>query len=142
MDPVVKIIYKMNNTKCKMKKRIYHLVLRIVYSCDIMPDLKIGCNCKFAHRGLGVIINSNSIIGDYVKIGANVCIGGRSGLQPPIVEDNVEIGVGALILGPITIGRFSQIGAGSVVVKDIPPFSIVVGNPAKVIKTLNQEDFK
>ena len=139
MNKTLKTIKRMNSAKSSLIRRFWHIWLRTVYSCDVMPGLKIGDGCIFAHQGLGVVINPDCEIGNNVKIGANVGIGGRGG-NPivPIIEDNVEIGASAVIIGPVRIGHDSQIGAGSVVVKDIPPHSIAVGNPAKVIKTLNQ----
>ena len=139
MNKTLKIINRMNSAKIPFVKRFWHIWLRTVYSCDIMPGLTIGNGCIFAHQGLGVVINPDCVIGQNVKIGANVVIGGRGG-NPivPIIEDNVEIGASTVIIGPIRIGHDSKIGAGSVVVKDIPPYSVAVGNPAKVIKILNQ----
>ena len=97
----------------------------------------IGKNCQFAHNALGVDIHPEALIGDNSKIVQNVTIGGRSGLtELPVIEDDVVIGANALILGPITIGKGSIIGAGSVVLKDVPPYSVVVGNPGKVIKQI------
>ncbi|MFZ4545785.1 MAG: acyltransferase [Bacteroidales bacterium] len=60
-------------------------------------------------------------------------------IKPVIIEDEVHIGANSVVTAGVTIGKRSQIGAGSVVTKSIPPFSIAVGNPCKVIKTLNQE---
>jgi acetyltransferase-like isoleucine patch superfamily enzyme len=58
----------------------------------------------------------------------------------PIIEDRVDIGCGAVIVGAITIGHDSQIGANAVVIKDVPPFSVAAGVPAKIIKTINPEE--
>ena len=138
MDRVSKIVYRMNNARFKPVSRFWHYYLRVVYACDIMPGLKLGKNARFAHNGLGVIINQNATIGNNVNIGGNVVIGGRGRKgEAPKIEDNVLIGAGALILGGITIGYGSKIGAGSVVLKDIPPYSVAVGNPACVIKTVS-----
>lgn len=127
----------MNNSRRGFCKKFWHYWLRIIYSCDIMPGLRIGDGCIFPHRGLGVVINPDCVIGNNVRIGANVVIGGSSGNPVcPKIEDNVVIGAGALIFGPVTIGQNSIIGGGSVVVKDIPQNSVAVGNPAKVIKSI------
>ena len=127
----------MHNSKCYIFRRLLEVFLRIVFSCDIPPKVVIGKNCKFAHNALGVVIHPEAIIGDNCKIGQNVTIGGRSGITVlPVIEDDVEIGANALVLGPVKIGKGSIIGAGSVVIKDVPPYSVVVGNPAKVIKIL------
>ncbi len=136
MDRVSRIVNRMNRTRCKSISLFWHYYLRVVYACDIMPKLNIGDNVRFAHNGLGVIINQNARIGNNVKIGGNVVIGGRGRKgEAPNIEDNVLIGASALVLGGITIGHDSIIGAGSVVLKDVPPNCVVVGNPAKIIKT-------
>lgn len=138
MDGVSRIVNKMNKTRFKSIAKFWHYYLRVVYACDIMPGLKLGNNVRFAHNGLGVIINQNARIGNNVNIGGNVVIGGRGKKgEAPNIEDNVLIGAGVLLLGGITIGHDSKIGAGSVVLKDIPPFSVAVGNPACVIKTIS-----
>lgn len=138
MNRVYKYYLSMHNSRCNIYRRFMEIFLRIVFSCDIPPQVQIGDNCRFAHNALGVVIHPEAIIGNNCKIGQNVTIGGRSALSIlPVIEDNVEIGANALILGPIRIGKGSIIGAGSVVIKDVPPYSVVVGNPGKIIKTLN-----
>lgn len=139
MNRVYRYYLKMHNSKCHLYQRALEVFLRIVFSCDIPPQAVIGKNCKFAHNALGVVIHPEAVIGDNCKIGQNVTIGGRSGITIlPIIEDDVEIGANALILGPVRIGKGSIIGAGSVVVKDVPPYSVVVGNPGRIIKTKEQ----
>ncbi len=103
---------------------------------DIHPGAKIGENV-FIDHGIGVVIGETSIIGNNVTIYQGVTLGGVSlnpGKRHPTIEDNVTIGAGAKILGNITIGKESKIGANSVVVKDVPPYSTVVGIPGKIIK--------
>ena len=127
----------MHNSNCALYRRLMEVFLRVVFSCDLPAQVIIGKNCRFAHNALGVVIHPEAVIGDNCKIGQNVTIGGRSGLTVlPVIEDNVEIGANALILGPVTIGKGSIIGAGTIVLKDVPPYSVVVGNPGKVIKTI------
>lgn len=138
MDRVSRIVKRMNRARFKPISMFWHYYLRVVYACDIMPGLKLGKNVRFAHNGLGVIINQNATISNNVNIGGNVVIGGRGKKgEAPNIGENVLIGAGALILGGITIGHDSKIGAGSVVLKDIPPFSVAVGNPACVTKTIS-----
>jgi serine O-acetyltransferase len=128
------------------------LFFRLCYKFynDILVSKNSDILCKLpestilAHKGIGIVINKHASIGENVIIRQNVTIGGRGKGKDgnrkkgdkdgySIIEDNVSIGCGATILGNITIGTGSIIGAGAVVVKDIPPGSIVVGIPGKVI---------
>ena len=120
----------------KIAKAIY-IFMRVVFSCDIPYSTNIGDGTVFKHEGLGVVINSNAIIGKRCTICQQVQIGGRSGQTPPRIGDDVLLGASSLILGDIYIGNGAQIGAGAVVVTDIPDYSVAVGNPAKVIKRIN-----
>lgn len=94
------------------------------------------------HSGKGCVIHESVTIGKNVRIFQNVTIGCKwsnnklEDTYAPIIEDNVMIGAGAVILGDIKIGRNSIIGANSVVTHDVEPNSVVAGVPAKVIKTL------
>lgn len=91
----------------------------------------------FIDHGHGVVIGETTIIGDNVTIYQGVTLGGtgnETGKRHPTIEDNVLISAGAKVLGSITIGKNSKIGAGSVVVSDVPPNSTVVGVPGRVIK--------
>ena len=97
------------------------------------------CACwgvKFAYGGIATVIHARAVVGKNTVIGQCVTIGGRSRhYEVPKIGDNVYIGAGAKILGPVTVGDNSVIGAGAVVLKDVPANSVVVGVPAKVIKT-------
>ncbi len=93
------------------------------------------------HQGC-IVIHGNAIVDDYCIIRQGVTIGNKSLDKPfdaPHIGKNVNIGAGAKILGHILIGDYSSIGANAVVVKDIPPYSVVVGVPGRVIKTLKSE---
>ena len=112
--------------------------IRIVFSADIPYKMKIGKGTKMPHDALGSLFHPDVVIGNNCVILHGVTMGGRSGHEAlPVIKDKVWIGAHAIILGPITIGENSIIGAGSVVVKDVPANSVVAGNPAKVIKTIN-----
>lgn len=138
---VVSIVHKMNSRKNSKIAMLYHYYLRIVYGCDIMPGTKIGGSTRFPHRGLGVVINKDCTIGDNCTIESGVVIGGRSGNSiVPIIEDGVLIGSNAVVIGPVHIGKCAQIGAGAVVVHDVPEYGVAVGNPAHVIKILNPKE--
>ena len=93
-------------------------------------------------HGMGIVIGETSIIGDNVTIYHGVTLGGVSlekGKRHPTIENNVIIGAGAKILGNITIGDNSKIGANSVILKDVPKNSVAVGIPGKII-TKNNSD--
>ncbi|MCF6461307.1 serine O-acetyltransferase EpsC [Clostridium sp. Cult3] len=110
---------------------------------EIHPGAKIGKNL-FIDHGMGVVIGETAEIGDNVTIYHGVTLGGIGGepnaKRHPTVEDNVMIGAGAKVLGPITIGRGAKIGANAVVLEDVPPYTTVVGIPGKVIKS-NRDDY-
>lgn len=104
---------------------------------DIHPAAKIG-HSVFIDHAMGVVIGETAEIGNNVTIYQGVTIGGtgkETGKRHPTIEDNVMIASGAKVLGPIVIGHNSKIGAGSVVLKDVPPFSTVVGVPGRIVKT-------
>jgi serine O-acetyltransferase len=109
---------------------------RAVTGVEIHPGARIGPGI-FIDHGSGVVIGETTEIGSGVTIYQGVTLGG-TGLQPgkrhPTVGDNVTIGSGAKLLGPIEVGSRAKIGANTVVVSDVPPNSTVVGNPGHVVK--------
>ncbi len=120
----------------KRLARFIMAINQILTNIDIHPAAKIGENV-FIDHGIGVVIGETTIIGNNVTIYQGVTLGGVSlspGKRHPTIEDDVTIGAGAKILGNIIIGKESRIGANSVVVKDVPPYSTVVGIPGKIIK--------
>ena len=106
---------------------------------EIHPGAKIGKGL-FIDHGHGVVIGETTIIGDNVTLYQGVTLGGtgkESGKRHPTLEDNVMVSVGAKVLGSFTIGENSKIGAGSVVLNEVPPNSTVVGVPGRVVKQDN-----
>ncbi len=106
---------------------------------DIHPAAKIAGGV-FIDHGVGVVIGETVEIGTNVLIYQGVTLGGTgkdTGKRHPTIEDNVMISAGAKVLGPIVVGHDSKIGAGSVVLKDVPPHSTVVGVPGRVVKYNN-----
>ena len=114
--------------------RLIDYISRFVYSCWLPHTARVGKNLGLGYGGLGVVIHSNAVIGDNVHIGQCVTLGGngREYGQPEIC-DNVYIGCGAKILGPVKVGQGSIIGANSVVLKNVPERCVVAGIPARVI---------
>jgi len=106
---------------------------------EIHPGAQIGKNL-FIDHGMGVVIGETAIIKDNVTIYQGATLGGtgkEKGKRHPTIESNVMISAGAKVLGSFTIGENSKIGAGSVVLKEVPPNSTVVGIPGKVVKNNN-----
>lgn len=106
---------------------------------EIHPGAQIGKGL-FIDHGHGVVIGETTIIGDNVTLYQGVTLGGtgkETGKRHPTLEDNVMVSVGAKVLGSFTIGENSKIGAGSVVLKEVPPNSTVVGVPGRVVKQDN-----
>ncbi len=103
---------------------------------EIHPAVKIGKRF-FIDHGTGVVIGETCVIGDDVTIYQGVTLGGTgkdSGKRHPTIGNNVMIGAGAKVLGPLNIGDNSKIASGAVVLNDIPPDSTAVGVPARVVK--------
>lgn len=123
------------------KRKLYFLarlisqISRFLTGIEIHPGAKIGKGL-FIDHGMGVVIGETCEIGDYVTIYQGVTLGGtgkEKGKRHPTIEDHVMISAGAKVLGSITVGHHSKVGAGSVVLKDVPPHSTVVGIPGRVV---------
>lgn len=110
-------------------------VNRFLTGIEIHPGATLGKGV-FIDHGMGVVIGETAEVGDECTIYQGVTLGGTSlshGKRHPTLEKNVTVGVNAAVLGAITIGANSKIGGGSVVVKDVPPNSTVVGVPARIV---------
>ena len=109
---------------------------RHVTGIEIHPGACIGKGL-FIDHGNGVVIGETTVIGDNVTLYQGVTLGGTGkdvGKRHPTIGSNVTIGAGAKVLGPFTVGDGSKIGAGAVVLKEVPPNSTVVGNPGRVVR--------
>lgn len=116
--------------------RIVSHISRFLTGIEIHPGARLGRRL-FIDHGMGVVIGETAEVGDDVTLYQGVSLAGTSlekGKRHPTLEDWVLVGAGAAILGPITIGRHSRIGSGSVVVNSVPAHSTVVGIPGKVVK--------
>ena len=89
------------------------------------------------YQALGMVIHKRAVIGEHCRIGQNVTIGGTGGKEGvPVIGNRVFIGCNAVVLGPITVGDESTIGAGAVVTKDVPANCVVAGVPARIVKKM------
>jgi serine O-acetyltransferase len=107
------------------------LVTTVLYSIEIGNDIELGEGINFTHT-LGTVIGGTSKVGNRVKFMGNNTIGTAKDNGCPVIEDDVVIGCGARILGPVRIGRGAFIGANAVVLTDVPPGAIATGIPAKI----------
>ena len=115
--------------------RVISQASRFLSGIEIHPGAKIGRRF-FIDHGMGVVIGETCEIGDNVTVFQGVTLGGtgkEKGKRHPTIKDNCLIATGAKVLGSITIGENSKIGAGSVVLKEVPPNSTVVGVPGRVV---------
>ena len=114
---------------------------RFITGIEIHPGAKIG-ERFFIDHGMGIVIGETAVIGDNVTLYQGVTLGGTS-LQRkkrhPTLGNNVVVGVGAQLIGDITIGDDSKVGAGSVVVTSVPPHATVVGVPGRVVALRNPD---
>ena len=133
----------------------FHLIARIISQfsrfltgIEIHPNAKMGKNL-FRDLGMGVVIGETSDIGDNVTIYHMATLGGiapsinsddqRNIKRHPTLQENVVVGSGAQILGPVVVGKNSKIGANAVVTKDVPENAVMVGIPAKNVGTASEE---
>ncbi len=136
------------NEQKEIKK--YENLIYLLHNSVLSPYTKLGKGVKFGYGGIGIVVHKNCIIGDYVSIGQNVTLGGSPGkvtitedgyrTSTPILKDHAYIGAGSKIIGGVVVGKYSIVGANSVVNKDIPDYSICAGNPAKIIGALTKEN--
>lgn len=135
-----RIAHFLNNLKIPFIPRLISQFNRFITKIEIHPGAKIGKNF-FIDHGVGVVIGETTEIGDNVMMYHNVTLGGhgwwndeKGSKRHPTVEDNVVLGMGSTILGPVTIGKNSIIGAKSLVIKDVPPNSTIVSELGKYLK--------
>lgn len=108
---------------------------RVVFAVQLPAATTLGRGVKLNYSGLGTVLHPRAVIGNRVEIGPGVVIGGRSEIwEVPIIEDDVQIGVGAKVLGPVRVGRGAIVGANAVVLHDVPPGAVVAGIPARILR--------
>ena len=137
-------MYKKSHRGNKFWNVIYNLYTQYVLGCDIPSSTVIGEGFEIYHSAHASVVSPGTIIGKNVSLRQNTTIGAKGfhgAEKSPVIEDDVTIGPNVCIIGDITIGKGSTIGAGAVVVKDVPPYSVVVGNPAIIINRNNANTF-
>ena len=137
-----------STAKFDLIARIISQFSRFLTGIEIHPKAKIGKNL-FIDHGMGVVIGETSEIGDNVTIYHMVTLGGiapsinsndqRNIKRHPTIEDEVVIGSGAQVLGPVRVGRCAKIGANAVITKDVPEKAVMVGIPAKNVGLADSE---
>jgi len=134
------IAHRMNHFfwKCKVPflPRAFSQVARWMTGVEIHPGARIGKGL-FIDHGMGVVVGETAILGDNVTLFQGVTLGGtgkEQGKRHPTIGRNVVVGAGAKVLGNITVGDNSYIGANAVVIRDVPPNSTVVGVPGHVTR--------
>jgi serine O-acetyltransferase len=143
-------IYRLANYLHKKKipllPKLFQRLIYILYNAHIPCEATIGEGTLLGYGGMGIVVHTNAKIGNNCMILQQVTIGtavpffDMNNLHPvPVIEDNVYIASGAKILGGITIGEGSVIGANSVVTKDVPPHSLVLGIPGRVIRKIENK---
>jgi len=112
---------------------LLRLATTVLYGIEIGSDIELGDGVNFAHT-LGTVIGGTSKVGARVKFMGNNTVGTAKDNGCPVIEDDVVVGCGARILGPIRIGKGAFIGANAVVLSDVPAGAVVSGIPARVHK--------
>jgi serine O-acetyltransferase len=130
-----RLIHALYQTGVPIVPRFLSNLVRFATGIEIHPAARIGKRF-FIDHGMGVLIGETAEVGDDVTLYKGVTLGGTSlggGKRHPTIGNDVVIGTNATVLGAITVGDGSRVGAGSVVVRDVPPNSTVVGIPARVV---------
>jgi serine O-acetyltransferase len=130
-----RLAHTLHTRRVPLLPRLISHVTRLITGIEIHPGAKIG-EGFFIDHGMGVVIGETAEIGDNCHLYQGVTLGGTSTRREkrhPTLEDNVEVGAGAKLIGAITIGENAQVGAGSVVVTNVPPNATIVGVPGHIV---------
>ena len=131
---IFRVAHRLQRWHIPLVPRFLYGVNRILFALVLPPSVCLGRDVLLGYQGLGVVIHKDSVIGDRVRIAPGVTIGGRGVPEGvPVVGNDVLIGTGAKLLGPIRIGDGARIGANAVVLSDVPPGALAVGVPARIV---------
>ncbi len=135
------ILHRLSNALWRARipfvPRLISQFTRFITGIEIHPGAKIGRGF-FIDHGMGVVVGETSEIGDWVTLYQGVTLGGtgkQRGKRHPTLMNHTVVGVGAIVLGAITIGEGARVGGGAVVVRDVPAYSTAVGVPARIVAT-------
>jgi serine O-acetyltransferase len=131
-----RVAHALYENRVPLAPRTIAFASRAVTGVEIHPAARIGRDF-FIDHGSGVVIGETTEIGDRVTLYQGVTLGGTGfarGKRHPTVEDDVTVGSGAKLLGPVTVGHGAKVGANTVVIEDVPPNSTVVGNPGHTVR--------
>jgi len=124
------------NHRLKLLARMISQRTRRLTGIEIHPGAEIGAGL-FIDHGMGVVIGETAEIGDDVTLYQGVTLGGTGkdvGKRHPTIGNGVVIGAGAKVLGPFTVGDCAKIGSGAIVLREVPPYATVVGNPGRIVR--------
>ena len=131
-----RVAHALHDAGVPLVPRSMSMLTRVMTGIEIHPAARLGRGL-FIDHGSGVVIGETAEVGDDVTLYQGVTLGGTgfaTGKRHPTVQDNVTIGSGAKLLGPITVGHGAKVGANSVVITDVPAHSTVVGNPGHPVR--------
>lgn len=134
---VHRLTHQLWNARIPFLPRLLSQIVRFLTGIEIHPGAQIGRGL-FIDHGMGLVVGETTIVGDNVVLHQDVTLGGtgkQQGKRHPTLGNDVVVGVGAKILGAITIGDGALIGGGAVVVKDVPPYATAIGVPARIVRT-------
>jgi serine O-acetyltransferase len=145
MNPSV-FVYRIGNWFCRNKmsiiSKVFSYLNRILFSVWLPSSATIGNNFKVGYWGLGIVIHSNTVIGNNCLVAQNVTIGRNFGdTLVPVIGDDVYIGAGSVVFGEITIGNNVIIGSNSLINRSIPDNCTAVGNPFEIIVSNRKERY-
>jgi len=132
----LRVAHALWEAEVPMAPRLIAYTTRSVTGVEIHPAARIGSDF-FIDHGSGVVIGETAEIGDRVTLYQGVTLGGTGfarGKRHPTLDDDVTVGSGAKLLGPVTVGRNAKVGANTVVIEDVPPETTVVGNPGHPVR--------
>lgn len=134
-----RMAHALSNARVPLLPRAMTLLIRLIFGCYIPHQAQIGAGTKFGYGGIGVVVHHDCVIGRDCTISQGVTLGGRGrpdeqGTGVPVLGDNVMVGAGAKVLGPVHLADGSVVGANAVVTHDVPRETTVVGIPARPLR--------